>query len=69
MMRITYPELLLPLWGHEALLGLLGLGGFLHALAHLSTLALNLGLLRLLRLDSSDKSQWLGGGSTKQISM
>lgn len=46
----TYPELLLPLWGHEALLGLLGLGGLLHALTHLSALALNLSLLRLLSL-------------------
>ena len=47
----TYPELLLPLWGHETLLGLLGLGGFLHALTDLSALTLNLSLLGLLSLD------------------
>lgn len=53
MIKRTHPQLLLPLWGHETLLGLLGLGGFLHALAHLSTLALNLSLLRLLSLEKS----------------
>lgn len=49
---LTHPELLLPLWGHETLLGLLSLGGLLHTLAHLSTLALNLSLLRLLCLNT-----------------
>lgn len=49
----TYPEFLLPLGSHETLLRLLGLGGLLHALAHLSALAVDLGLFGLLRLDKS----------------
>jgi hypothetical protein len=48
----TYPEFLLPLRCHETLLCLLGLGGFLHALAHLSTLAVDFGLFGLLRLET-----------------
>lgn len=50
-MKCTHPELLLPLGCHETLLRLFGLGGFLHALAHLSALAVDLGLFGLLRLD------------------
>lgn len=48
----THPELLLPVGGHETLLSFLGLGGFLHPLAHLSALAVDLGLLSLLRLQT-----------------
>lgn len=51
MERYTHPELLLPLRCHETLLRLFGLGGFLHTLAHLSALAVDLGLFGLLRLD------------------
>lgn len=51
----TYPEFLLPLWCHETLLGFLGLGGFLHALAHLSPLTVDLRLLGLLRLETNRK--------------
>lgn len=50
-MKCTHPELLLPLGCHETLLRLFGLGGFLHTLAHLSALAVDLGLFGLLRLD------------------
>lgn len=46
----TYPKFLLSFWCHETFLGLLGLGGLLHTLAHLSTLALNFGLFSLLSL-------------------
>lgn len=46
----SYPEFLLPVGGHETLLGLLCFGGLLHPFAHLSTLAVDLGLLGLLRL-------------------
>lgn len=53
----TYPEFLLPFWGHEALLGLLGLGGFLHALAHLGALALDLSLFSLLSLQTETDTQ------------
>lgn len=51
---VTYPELLLPLRCHETLLRLLGFGGLLHTLAHLSTLAVDFGLFGLLRLETVD---------------
>lgn len=46
----THAKFLLPLWSHETLLGLLGFGGLLHALAHFRALALNFGLFGLLCL-------------------
>lgn len=46
----TYPKFLLSFRCHETLLCLLGFGGLLHTLTHLSTLALDFGLLGLLSL-------------------
>jgi len=47
---VTHPQFLLPLRCHEAFLGLLGLGCLLEPLAHFRALAIDVGLLGLLRL-------------------
>ena len=49
-MTTTHPQFLLPLRSHETFLGLLRFGRLLEPLAHFRALAVDFGLLGLLRL-------------------